>query len=91
VRRLPPYNGSGGRTGPPPAPPRTLTVPEASPAGARASPEARKAPLRDRHRPNPPTSSLTDRPSQVTENWDWQLFAACRSRNVEAIYHPPPG
>ncbi|WP_369334961.1 WhiB family transcriptional regulator, partial [Bacillus licheniformis] len=33
--------------------------------------------------------SRTHRPIQpVIENWDWQLFAACRGLDVEIFYHP---
>lgn len=32
-----------------------------------------------RHRP----------PQPVTDNWDWQLFGACRGMDVNIFYHPP--
>lgn len=35
--------------------------------------------MHTRHRPPPP----------VTENWEWQLCAACRGMDVEIFYHPP--
>jgi WhiB family redox-sensing transcriptional regulator len=34
-------------------------------------------------------STIEHRPARpVTENWDWQLFAACRGQDVEIFYHP---
>ena len=43
-------------------------------------------------------TTIAHRPARpVTDNWDWQLFAACRGLDVEIFYHPaaagphPPG
>ena len=34
-------------------------------------------------------STTDNRPARpVTDNWDWQLFAACRGLDVEIFYHP---
>jgi WhiB family redox-sensing transcriptional regulator len=27
-------------------------------------------------------------PEPITDNWNWQLFAACRGMDVEIFYHP---
>ena len=34
-------------------------------------------------------TTIDHRPAQpVSENWDWQLLAACRGQDVEIFYHP---
>lgn len=33
-------------------------------------------------------STIAHRPARpVTENWDWQIFAACRGLDVDTFYH----
>ena len=34
-------------------------------------------------------TTIDHRPAQpVSENWDWQLLAACRGQDVEIFFHP---
>ena len=67
-----------------------LTTDNPTATGPSGQPQPALPAERPRRRAAPTGTMYADQEpvEPVTDNWDWQLFAACRGMDVDIFYHP---